>query len=293
MMSFRQAMISAIALWSGVAGFQLSIAGAAERLTLTFPGRTVAATFESDGVRRVPVSFKKDAVELDGAQAAAFRKAVLALEPMLGGGRPVMIALEHTASSPADGDLAYQRARNLRARLLADLPLLSGERLVVATIAVRSSLLPDSQSVMFLPVQFDFPEQKSGTDAIRAVALDSAFVGPVYATYGDPQAETALAQQPGQAETSQSPASAEQAAEALPEAAPLPPTKPQVPAAAEPLSPALAYQAPPAPAQPSQAAQGRHVAPGYVETWCPAPSRILDDFYPGGPIVPCAAADLR
>lgn len=273
-----------------------SAATPAERsLTLTFPTRTIEATVDAAALVRATAAFQPGRAEIAATDAKGFLKSLDKAEPLLKSGQAVLVAVEYRAGDPAERDLAYARARSLRSLLVGGVKGLSSDRVVIAALAGNPASVRFA-TVVFAPLSLGSAGKADGGDPVRAVALDSAYIGPVYADLagGLPEAAPAEASKAAEpAATSSADQPKDGASAPKPEgskaASASAETAPQAPDAAAPSPSAEAF----APVeQPREAESGRTSEEAsadlrYTVAWCPRPARILDDFYPGGPIVPC------
>lgn len=278
-------------------------------LTLTFPTRTIEATIDVSAMERLVADFSPGADKLAEGEARRFRKAVGTVESLLTSGRPVLVAVEYRRGDPAGRDLAYGRARSLRALLMGGLSSLPSDRLVIAALA-GDTASGRGTGIVFAPLALGGDLGGTGGDPVRAVALDSAYIGPVYADIADAAVASAapIASRPPVQEIAPTPSQSGSMEVVETAPAPAAPAAPER-SAGKPDPVAQSVQGAPSPSVPSapQAgaqgeAEGRDVAAPadggtdaaatetlrYTVMWCPRPARILDDFYPGGPIVPCS-----
>lgn len=301
MRSFKTCLASAVL---AAALFAPAWAGApAERsLTLTFPTRTIEATVDAAALVKATAAFQPGREEITSSDASGFLKSIGEAEPLLSGGRAVLVAVEYKAGDPTERDLAYARARSLRSVLVGGVKGLSSDRVVIAALAGNPASARFA-TVVFAPLSLGSDGKADGGDPVRAVALDSAYIGPVYADLagGLPEAKpTEVAKAEGSAAPSKAegpkPSATASSAGATPsqpestEVAPAPAeTPPSRPEAKTPSPSAQAFAPAPLPgdAEAGRTSEQASADLRYTVTWCPRPARILDDFYPGGPIVPC------
>ncbi|SON56891.1 hypothetical protein HDIA_3350 [Hartmannibacter diazotrophicus] len=232
-----------------------SFAAGEQSLMLQFPSRSIEARFDPARRSNLTVRYAHAAKELGTREAKEFGSAVSELSPKLGRDGLVLMTVGFQVGNSADRALAYTRAQALRSKFLSTVPSMKPERLVIAALGMASNRGGVATDVSVMPIRL----ANAPADAARTVALDSAFVGPVYAFDGQVPMPVARGTAPG---------------------APSPrpqPAMPRVRVTNERPVTVPVYEA----------------APDYRPGDCPRPVRVLDDFYPGGPIVPCGRPGQR
>jgi hypothetical protein len=226
------------------------------RLTLTMGDRSVAFPTRIAPLARETIPFEANghAVTEAGRQAVSRLHEALFRQP--GGSLVIVVYGENEA-------LAFQRARAVRGEL-AERHSLDPAR-IVATGRKTSGHAGDA-SVVDVYGADATRCGGCGASTFRSIALDSATLALV----------TSFAEA--------LPAARMPAAQ--PEAAARPAAAPPARPAARP-QPAEAQRA--APAAPRIQAAARPATAAPESAGCPRPRIIIDDYYPGGPIVPCRA----
>ena len=266
--------VPALILGLAFGSVAMNPAHAAERFTLSFPSREIAGSLEEAAIQRIKAPFEDGATELSKSAEATFLSDLLRLQNGLPRTGPILVAIEYRAGDAEAADLSYRRLNWLRSAIIAKQAAFSTDRVVIAAFALADA--PKETEVLVLPVELELAADPEDDGGLRAVALDSAFMGPVFIRLDDAD-DAAVA---SSAPASPPPAAVDPASTS--EGQPPAPAAPSGPAAPADTADAggEAVQPPAPTARPSAAV-------AYKAVWCPAPDRPLDDFYPGGPIVPC------
>ncbi len=262
--------VPALILGLAFGSVAMSPARAAERFTLSFPSREIAGSLEEDAIQRIKAPFKENATELSKAAESTFLSDLLRLQNGLPRTGPILVAIEYRAGDAEAADLSYRRLNWLHSAIIAKQAAFSTDRVVIAAFARADA--PTQTEVLVLPVELELAADPEDDGGLRAVALDSAYIGPVFIRLDKADNEAVATSVP----SVPPPASADRASTSVEQ-----PGTPNAPSAPAETADAGEEAIPPPPAaQPSSAV-------AYKAVWCPAPNRPLDDFYPGGPIVPC------
>lgn len=252
--------------WTGAA-----LAG--ERFTLEFPSRELAGSLDRAAIVRVGAPFGEGSVELSKAAESAFLSDLLRVQKGLPRTGPILVTIEYRNGDAKAAELSYRRLKWLRSAILAKQAAFSTDRVVIAALAREAA--PLETEVLLVPVELELPGDGAADGGLRAVALDSAFVGPVFVRLDSGPEADLVSTAPIEPTLSVEPAT-------VPEVMAPAPTAPQADAPPEvPAAKSEAAIQPPAPTSAKVV---------YRTVWCPAPDRPLDDFYPGGPIVPCGTS---
>ncbi|MBH0236852.1 hypothetical protein [Methylobrevis albus] len=359
-------LTKAIATAAVLVGLAAAAAAATDRtapVSLAFSTRTMTAHVDGAAIHRFDMAFPNGATDVSGRAASDLRRQFPAITALLARKEQMIVAVTYPRGDVAARDLAYARAQAIRVRLLAEWSQLRAHRFVVAALA-EDPAARQAGGVLVAPVVVDARPGEDADRNARAVALDSAFVGPVVAEIELPAAEPVLvaaseaapvavpaprpvadvqvlaeapvpaAAGPVHAAGPEPVSAAEPAVAAV--LPPLPMPRPAVAVAAAPAAriaevlhvpvpavrvagaPRVILAAPatrpaqqvadarpaartaaaasrppivtPKPAAaPRPAAALTTVAAALPAQTCPRPAVIIDDFYPGGPIVPCPA----
>ncbi len=268
--------VPALILGLAFGSVAMNPAHAAERFTLSFPSREIAGSLEEAAIHRIKVPFEDGATELSKSAESTFLSDLLRLQNGLPRTGPILVAIEYRAGDAEAADLSYRRLNWLRSAIIAKQAAFSTDRVVIAAFARADA--PPGTEVLVLPVELELAADPEDDGGLRAVALDSAFMGPVFIRLDDAD-DAAVASSvpagPPPAAAAADPASTSEGQ----------PTTPAAPS--EPGAPVDTADAGGEAVQPPAPGTQPSAAVAYKAVWCPAPDRPLDDFYPGGPIVPC------
>jgi hypothetical protein len=227
------------------------------RLTLKMGARNVAFPAKIAPIAREPVPFETagHAVTPEGRQAMIRLQEALFRQP---GGSLVLVVYG------ADEALAFQRAKAVRGEL-AERHSMDPARIIASGRKAEGH----AGDLAIVDVYGADPTRCGGcgSSTFRTIALDSATMAMVSVT-----PEAIPQQQPAQAAARPAARPATVGAPAQPAAKPVP---------AEPARPVPAI----VPAAPKAEVTAAALPVGS----CPKPRIIIDDYYPGGPMVPCRA----